>query len=199
MTVLNWASNCTLSTRGYCDMPNKMGHSLQVCRKEANFLSAGKKARKKRQVANQTNMSELFPCYHRCIESNYKSVASCRPNPAADVVVNSYMFLSEVFFAVCEGYPFDVSEIFWGSNPSSSPFLGPCCKSTPCSITSSGANRAQVRSRWRWPGEKNRDCCLTHCERQKDPFVWLTGPFLRAVVTALHVIQHFHTLTWFCV
>ena len=56
------------------------------------------------------------------------------------------------FFAECEDYPYDVSEIFWGSNP----FLGPCCKSTPCSITSSGANRAQVRSRSRWSGERKQ-------------------------------------------
>ena len=89
------------------------------------------------------------------IQSSYKSLATCSPIPAADVnvVVNSYMFNYEIFyFAECEGYPYDVSEIIWVSNP----FLGPCCKSTPCSITSSGANRAQVRSRGRWSGERKQ-------------------------------------------
>ena len=99
-----------------------------------------------------------LPLLHRwvgfpiCIESNYKSLATCRPIPAADVVVNSYIFNSDVFFCRVRRLSIWCFWNLWGSNP----FLGPCCKSTPCSITSSGANRAQVRSRWQWSGERKQ-------------------------------------------
>ncbi len=52
MTVLTWASSCTLSTRGYCDMPHKMEHSLQVCPQEVNFLSAREKGEKEKKGSN---------------------------------------------------------------------------------------------------------------------------------------------------
>ena len=39
---------------------------------------------------------------------------------------------------------------------SNCPYCRPHCKPTPCSVTSSGANRAQASRRWRWPTEEKK-------------------------------------------
>ena len=134
-------------------------------------------------------------CYHRCIESNYKSLATCRPIPAADVVVNSYVFNSEVFLPSAKTIhmmflkSFEVQIHFWGHVANPLLVALPALAQTALKSEAGGGG----------PEKENRDCWLKQCERQKDPLVWLTGPFLRAVVTALHVTQHIHILTWFCV
>ena len=100
-----------------------------------------------------------------CIESNYKSLASCRSIPAADVVVNSYMFLSGVFLPCAKDILLMFLKSFEVQIPIQVHFWGHVANPLLVALPALAQTALKPEAGGGGPGEK------TKRERQKDPFV----------------------------